>query len=249
MQEPVSPQANNAPLLGHEEMVSHSRKFLDAVLHSPEQVPSFLSLLESLKITELEVSLKDDAAKKAFWINIYNAYNLHCMRLVPALTLKEKRRHFFQKRLKIGGRSWSLNEIEHGILRKSKLWWAKGYLSNPFAALAERKLRLEIADPRIHFALNCGAKSCPAIRFYSAEQMDSDLETASQAFIEAEVEWAPGSNTVYASSIFQMYIGDFGGRKGILSWIKKYRPDITGEALRVKFLPYNWTMLLDNVVY
>ena len=39
-------------------------------------------------------------------------------------------------------------------------------------------------DYRIHFALNCGAKSCPAISFYSAKTLDQQLTTAENNFIE-----------------------------------------------------------------
>ena len=32
------------------------------------------------------------------------------------------------------------------------------------------KVALKVLDPRIHFALNCGAKSCPPIRVYTEEK-------------------------------------------------------------------------------
>jgi len=40
----------------------------------------------------------------------------------------------------------------------------------------------EPLDPRIHFALVCGAKSCPPIRVYTPASLEPGLEAAAQAF-------------------------------------------------------------------
>jgi len=56
----------------------------------------------------------------------------------------------------IGGLFYNFSELENGILRGNKK--APGQFSVPFADRDPRKkLVLEKADPRIHFALNCGA--------------------------------------------------------------------------------------------
>ena len=41
-------------------------------------------------------------------------------------------------------------------------------------------------DPRIHFGLNCGAKSCPPIRVYSPTNLDSQLNRAAASFLCAD---------------------------------------------------------------
>ncbi len=46
---------------------------------------------------------------------------------------------------------------------------------------------LQPFDPRVHFALVCGAKSCPAIRVYNAQNVNEALEWAAEAFISEEV--------------------------------------------------------------
>lgn len=43
-------------------------------------------------------------------------------------------------------------------------------------------------DPRIHFALVCGAKSCPPIKLYSPDTLEEGLAAAAEAFIAADVE-------------------------------------------------------------
>ena len=39
-------------------------------------------------------------------------------------------------------------------------------------------------DKRIHFALVCGAKSCPPIRVYTPDELDEGLDAAAAAFCE-----------------------------------------------------------------
>jgi uncharacterized protein (UPF0179 family) len=41
-------------------------------------------------------------------------------------------------------------------------------------------------DCRIHFALNCGVKDCPAIAFYNSEKINEQLEFAKISFLQAE---------------------------------------------------------------
>ena len=41
-------------------------------------------------------------------------------------------------------------------------------------------------DPRIHFALNCGAASCPPIRVYTPERLEFGLAAAASAFCASE---------------------------------------------------------------
>ena len=76
---------------------------------------------------KLEKSLNTDDLKKTFWINIYNAFYL--------ITLKETKLEndiFDLKRIKIARTVFSLNDIEHGILRKYKFRIGYGYIMNPF---------------------------------------------------------------------------------------------------------------------
>lgn len=68
----------------------------------------------------------------------------------------------------IGGHRYSLQDIENGILRSNRK--AVGALSLPFKKNDPRlKVALAKNEPLIHFALVCGAKSCPPIKTYSAE--------------------------------------------------------------------------------
>lgn len=65
----------------------------------------------------------------------------------------------------MGSLLFSLDDIEHGILRCNTP--PPGASDSPFDASDERKpLSLTRLDPRLHFALNCGARSCPPIKVW-----------------------------------------------------------------------------------
>jgi hypothetical protein len=75
-------------------------------------------------------------------------------------------------------------------------------------------------DSRLHFALNCGGRSCPPIRSYSAEKLD----LATCVFLVATVEVGENSDEVWLSRILSWYRGDFGGREGVLDFLIRYLP-------------------------
>ena len=49
------------------------------------------------------------------------------------------------------------------------------------------KISLAHVDPRIHFALNCGAKSCPPIKTFSGDQVQDQLQVATSSFLEVSI--------------------------------------------------------------
>ena len=69
----------------------------------------------------------------------------------------------------IGGHIYSLDDIEHGALRDNQ-----GHPSSGKPRFDEGDPRIRAVcsplDPRLHFALNCGARSCPPIRVYLEER-------------------------------------------------------------------------------
>ena len=114
---------------------------------------------------------------------------------------------FFSK-INIGGHQYSLDDIEHGILRgnlRSPIkFWRQFSDKDPRNSYKVKKL-----DYRIHFALNCGAKSCPAISFYDAEQLEQQLNLAEESFIEQEFLINEKQKTIACSKIFWLYKKDF----------------------------------------
>jgi hypothetical protein len=107
-------------------------------------------------------------------------------------------------------------------------------------------------DPRIHFALVCGARSCPPIGFYEAEQVDFQLQLASESFINSpQVKILPQEKTIFISKIFQWYKTDFGGDDSALmdfllnfldEGINKTFLQQNREKIRIRYQSYDWNL-------
>lgn len=90
---------------------------------------------------------------------------------------------FKDKSIHFADAHFSLDEVEHGILRKYRWKYSFGYLPQFLPAMRIKQLAVEAIDFRIHFALNCGAKSCPPIAFYRYDKINDQLDLATQSFL------------------------------------------------------------------
>jgi len=199
--------------------------------------------LSALTTDSLLQGLTDDASKIVFWLNMYNGwFQILASRIqlsVPDI--------FTKKVICFKNRCFSLDEIEHGILRKYRWKYSLGYLPHFFIPTVIKQLAVEELDFRIHFALNCGAKSRPAIAFYSYDQLDRQLDLATKTFINGETTIDDAAKTITTSKILDWYRGDFGGKKGIRALIGNlFQQNVTGYTLMFK--PYDWTTSLNNFV-
>jgi hypothetical protein len=176
----------------------------------------------------------DPLEARAFWINLYNALILQAMMRAKVQKSVLEVPGFFDRfayQFQFDSLEFSLtlNEIEHGILRGNRAV----LFSAPFAANDPRKSLILPLEPRIHFALNCGAISCPPIRAYQASQLDSQLELATRSYLQS-VRLENG--VVILPKLLDWYAKDFGTP---LEFVRKYHPDLPVHA-RVRFDAYNW---------
>jgi len=65
-------------------------------------------------------------------------------------------------------------------------------------------------DPRIHFALNCGARSCPQIAVYSSTNIEKALNMATSSYCNSEIDVLPTNSEICLSKLFLWYRNDFG---------------------------------------
>lgn len=206
-----------------------------------EETKDTLAALDAVPINYLLEYLSSDDQKKAFWINCYNAY-FQILRKEKKLAKPE----IYQNReISIAVHAFSLDDIEHGILRRFRLKWSLGYLANPLATPLIRKLAVEEMDYRIHFALNCGARSCPPIAFYRPEMVDQQLDLATISFLESDTVILPEKRELHVSRLFQWFDGDFGGKKGIRTLLSRILK-IPTQGYRLVFKTYDWQQDLDN---
>nr|WP_315166387.1 DUF547 domain-containing protein [uncultured Flavobacterium sp.] len=197
--------------------------------------------LKNISIIELHHLLKTDEAKKTFWINSYNAY----FQILSNREKLHRKTIFTKKTIVIAQTRFSLDDIEHGILRKYRWKWSFGYLPNPFVSLLIRNLAVQKMDYRIHFALNCGAKSCPPIAFYTSEKLDKQLNDAMYSFIVSETAIDMNNRTITTSKLLHWYRGDFGGKPGIKK-IMQHVLELQFNNYKLSFNKYSWETHLEN---
>lgn len=197
--------------------------------------------LSSLSTADLIHGLSNDKARKAFWINIYNAW-------YQILAIRYKKTNpsiFTQKIIPIAGHQFSLDDIEHGILRKYRWKLSMGYLPQFFPSKLIKQLAVSTIDNRIHFALNCGATSCPPIAFYKYENIEKQLDIAARSFLMGETSVDTTNKIITTSRILFWFEGDFQGKKGTIRIISKiFEKDFSGYKLA--FTKYNWDAHLNN---
>lgn len=185
--------------------------------------------------------------KLAFWINLYNTLVIDGI-ISYEIADRVGVRLFRQAAYDVCGLRFSLDDIEHGVLR--------GNRPHPvfrIAAFAQGDERLKVAhdrlDPRIHFALVCGAKSCPPIAVYEGRQLDQQLDQAVASFVNGEwVHYKPQAGVLEVSPIFKWYQRDFGGVQQVRALIAKYSDDPAVQSAardhrtRLGYLDYDWSV-------
>jgi hypothetical protein len=220
-------------------------------IRGSEEFERYKDLTRGLRSFDLR-SLKERGPRLAFWTNIYNTAVIHgVIELGLERSVKEYPGFFDRINYEIGGFRFSLNEMEHGLLRGNRRHPYR--LLKPFR---ERDPRLEFAivplDPRIHFALVCGARSCPPVGFYEAAEIDFQLELAAMSFINSpQVKILPQEKTVLISMIFKWYKIDFGGSdRALLDTLFTHLDEGKDKAfleenrnrIRIRYQPYDWNL-------
>lgn len=196
--------------------------------------------------------------KLAFWLNLYNALVIDgIIHYGIRKTVNEVPGFFRRVAYNVGGYRFSLDDIEHGILRANA-----GHLIIPGPQFGKNDSRcsfvLDQVDFRIHFALVCGAASCPPVSFYDPQQIDVQLDLAARNFMEQTIEVEPHRQIVKLSKLMQWYGEDFGAgiwmklgfgnRQQLFNALKPYiSDDIMREIpesrkMRVYFKTYNWSL-------
>lgn len=199
------------------------------------------AVLATLDPDELATTLADDASRIAFWLNIYNAAVRGRILAEPG-AYRGRWRFFASTAIVVAGRRLSPNAIEHGILRRSAVLIGLGYLHNPFPSAFERRMRVSRVDPRIHFALNCGARSCPPLAAWEPTTLDEDLERAATAYLTSESRRSEDGREVRVPRLLRWYRGDFGGLAGIRSLLRHHGVLEPDERPRLRFGSYDWTL-------
>ncbi len=196
-------------------------------------------------------SLGTRAERLAFWINLYNisALQLACGNSVRE-DVREAPGFFTKPGCDVGGLDFSLDDIEHGILRGNvrRAYRVFGQL-RPWDA--RRRLILDPPEPRACFALVRCNRSSPPLRVYDGGRIEGQLHRASMDFISGGgVAIDRERDRIMLSQLLRTRARDFGGGQGVMrfiadhmaapedsSWVRSH----AGKA-RVGYLEADWRL-------
>ena len=163
--------------------------------------------------------------KKAFWINTYNAYTIKI--ILNNYPLKSIRDIKIDGKtawkipfVKVGQKRYTLDQIEHEILRK------------------------KFNDPRSHVGINCASVSCPRLwNFaFTEDNIASSLDNLMKEFINNTTRNKISKNNLEISEIFNWFSKDFMKNGTIINYLNTYAAIKISEKASIKYLTYDWSL-------
>jgi len=189
------------------------------------------------QLGKVNVAALNPKQQLAYWINVYNVNSVATIvEGYPVESIRDLstdpliRLNVFKKeRVPFGGALLSLDEVEN------------------------KKIREQFHDPRIHFAINCAAKSCPPIRTeaFTGEKLDAQLDDQARRFLLNTVRFRKDDDelTIRTTKIMDWFGDDFdqwgGGR---VAFIKKYMPADKQQLIaqtkdiEIEYDDYDWAL-------
>ena len=163
--------------------------------------------------------------QKAFWINTYNAYTIKLILenypLKSIMDIKQDGKTAWKISFaKVGGKTYTLDYIEHEILRKN------------------------LFDPRIHVGVNCASGSCPKLGnvAFTEENVHANLDELMKEFINDSSRNKITNNKVQISSIFDWFKEDFTKNGSVIDYLNKYSNTEINSNAAISYLKYDWSL-------
>ncbi len=214
-------------------------------LRANRSVADIQNTLSKVTEDELDETLKLDEQRKAFWINVYNGYIIVILKKDKD-QFEDRGAFFTKKQINIAGKTLSFDDIENGMIRKSQYKFGLGFVGKIFPPSFERHLRVKYRDYRIHFSINCGAKSCPPVRVYKAQTVNDQLQNAAKVYLTDHTKYDKNKRLVTTSTLMSWFRGDFGGKSGTKKILKEFKLIPEDSNPKVEFGSYDWTLDIDN---
>ena len=191
-------------------------------LKDKEKLNNYITYLEN---TSPEKSWSENK-QKAFWMNAYNAYTIKT--ILDNYPIKSIRKISKKGKdawnipfAKVGGKTYTLNHIEHNILRAN------------------------LFDPRIHVGVNCASGSCPKLnnKAFTENNVDTELENLMISFINDPVRnKVDNPKKIALSEIFNWYKGDFTKQGSLIDYLNSYSKTKINVKAKISFLTYDWNL-------
>ena len=206
-----------------------------------EPLQSYLE--EISRVSRASFDAWETSDQLAFLINLYNAATVELIldnmaSSDPIDSIRDIGSLFTSawelERVALFGNLVTLDDIEHDMIRG----WGR------------------YNEPRIHFAVNCAAIGCPALRAeaYTGTALEGQLEDATRDFLSDRSRNYFDGRRLRLSSIFKWYREDFergwGGSNALGEFVARYSSDLglsveqRNELARgdmgIRFLSYDW---------
>lgn len=172
------------------------------------------------------VARMPENAPLADWLNAYNATVLaSVMAKRPLGSVMDDKGFFASSKHRIAGKDRTLDEVENQIVRP------------------------RFHDARVHFALNCAARSCPTLqnRAFRSDSLDSSLDSLTRRALADERHLNVTATDIELSAIFFWFESDFTAHAGSLrGFLRRYAtPGIAtriSDTLPLKQREYDWAL-------
>ncbi|MCI2230203.1 DUF547 domain-containing protein [Polaribacter sp. MSW13] len=163
--------------------------------------------------------------QKAFWINVYNAYTIKIILdnyPLKSITVikKEGKTAWKIPFVKVGGKTYTLDYIEHEILFKN------------------------FFDPRIHVGVNCASKSCPKLAniAFTENNIDAELTKLMNDFVNDTSKNKISEKKIQVSEIFNWFNVHFTKNGSVIDFLNTYSETKINPNAEITYLKYNWTL-------
>ncbi|MDZ7741853.1 MAG: DUF547 domain-containing protein [Bacteroidota bacterium] len=218
--------AQNPPLDFFKESDKFFKEYVDdgrvnyaAIKDTPSRMKQLVAM-----IGDMDYEILPEKRRLAFLINTYNILVIKSVIAeYPISSPMDVPGFFDRKKHWLGGRQYTLNEIENKLIRDG------------------------FKDARIHFVLVCAAVSCPPIvpYAYKGDRIDEQLEERSRITLNDDqfIRLDKDAKKVQISEIFKWYRDDFyRDAKSLRDYINHYREGKIPENYEIAYYPYDWSL-------
>ncbi len=203
---------------------SHSSVDYEIIKANPELQEKITLQLEKLKTVKIP---EEGKHKLAFWINAYNFFTIvDVVNNYPIAGMKKigwKSKHH-----EVAGTLYSLDNIEHNVIRP-------------------------LADPRIHFAINCASVGCPSLKseIFDGNQIGSQLDKVLTNALKNPLHLRTNNNKLNTTQLFKWFSKDFesGGYEGVTDFVNRFAPERLQNAHQIEMkIKYDWNLNTEQNV-
>jgi hypothetical protein len=191
--------------------------------------PAFKADEAKLKAYIEHLSVNEPAAtwsankKQAYWINLYNAFTIYNVLLeypVNSILDLDNGMIWTQRTVAVGNTAYTLDQIE------------------------KEQLLAAFNEPKVHFAVNCAAASCPPLlnKAWTETNLQHYYSNRTKSFINDSRYNYLSTDSIAVSKIFDWYATDFGGSENVVAYIQRYADSTVVDSAALAYRVYDWNL-------